>query len=182
MCYCRAVQSVVMFQATMCPATAQPYVRRTIFARAVHALCRVLFGISPQSIWCNAKFVVDLFVHCSTPADALVVPELVYYFFLDYLAEEGVPVSDFIQSCLNNIDPNLFGASGPTEQSPVCRDCSLQLLSKLAYQQREAIPQHELPVSVTARPDCYYGRNCRTQRTKMSRAHRYNHICEQRRS
>ncbi|KAA0188521.1 E3 ubiquitin-protein ligase CHFR, partial [Fasciolopsis buskii] len=97
----------------------------------------------------------------------------------DYLAEKGIPTSDFIQSCLEQIDPNLFGASGPTDQSPVCRACGLQFLSRLAYQQRVAISRDELPATVTSRPDCYYGRKCRTQRTSISHAYRYNHICEQ---
>ncbi|XP_048467713.1 E3 ubiquitin-protein ligase CHFR [Rhincodon typus] len=60
----------------------------------------------------------------------------------------------------------------------LCYCCGLHNFRELAYQYRQNIPASELPGSVTARPDCYWGRNCRTQ-VKAHHAMKFNHICEQ---
>jgi len=33
--------------------------------------------------------------------------------------------------------------------------------------------------NIRNRPDCWYGRKCRTQTNKQDHARNYNHICEQ---
>ncbi|ELW66963.1 E3 ubiquitin-protein ligase CHFR [Tupaia chinensis] len=60
----------------------------------------------------------------------------------------------------------------------LCYCCGLRSFRELAYQYRQSIPASELPVAVTSRPDCYWGRNCRTQ-VKAHHAMKFNHICEQ---
>ncbi|VDP69356.1 unnamed protein product [Echinostoma caproni] len=122
---------------------------------------------------------IDLRNMTALPSDLLLRNTVETSILKDHLATKGISVSDFVQSCLDNLDPNLFGPNGSTDQSLICHGCGLRCLSQMAYKQREAIPNDELPVTVTARPNCYYGRKCRTQRTNMSHAHRYNHICEQ---
>ena len=36
-----------------------------------------------------------------------------------------------------------------------------------------------LPVNLRQRENCYYGKHCRTQHTKLGHAQKYNHACEQ---
>ncbi|KTG33038.1 hypothetical protein cypCar_00009783 [Cyprinus carpio] len=50
-----------------------------------------------------------------------------------------------------------------TGSSFLCYCCGLRTFRELAYKYREHIPPSDLPDSVTARPNCYWGRNCRTQ-------------------
>ncbi|KAF5923862.1 hypothetical protein HPG69_007493 [Diceros bicornis minor] len=50
-----------------------------------------------------------------------------------------------------------------TGNTVLCYCCGLRSFRELTYQYRQNIPASELPVAVTSRPDCYWGRNCRTQ-------------------
>ena len=52
----------------------------------------------------------------------------------------------------------------------LCYACGLRNFKELAYQFRRDIPKSELPPEVTARSDCYWGRNCRTARNKPHHA------------
>uniref|UniRef100_A0A452T1L6 Checkpoint with forkhead and ring finger domains n=1 Tax=Ursus maritimus TaxID=29073 RepID=A0A452T1L6_URSMA len=61
-----------------------------------------------------------------------------------------------------------------TGNTVLCYCCGLRSFRELTYQYRNS----ELPVAVTSRPDCYWGRNCRTQ-VKAHHAMKFNHICEQ---
>ncbi|XP_040843123.1 E3 ubiquitin-protein ligase CHFR isoform X4 [Ochotona curzoniae] len=65
-----------------------------------------------------------------------------------------------------------------TGDTVLCYCCGLRSFRELSYQYRQNIPASELPVAVTSRPDCYWGRNCRTQ-VKAHHAMKFNHICEQ---
>uniref|UniRef100_A0A8C1CM82 E3 ubiquitin-protein ligase CHFR n=2 Tax=Cyprinus carpio TaxID=7962 RepID=A0A8C1CM82_CYPCA len=65
-----------------------------------------------------------------------------------------------------------------TGSSFLCYCCGLRTFRELAYKYREHIPPSDLPDSVTARPNCYWGRNCRTQ-VKAHHALKFNHVCEQ---
>ncbi|GAB1289979.1 E3 ubiquitin-protein ligase CHFR [Apodemus speciosus] len=65
-----------------------------------------------------------------------------------------------------------------TGNTVLCYCCGLRSFRELTYQYRQNIPVSELPVTVTSRPDCYWGRNCRTQ-VKAHHAMKFNHICEQ---
>ena len=55
-------------------------------------------------------------------------------------------------------------------ESVVCFACGLRNFKELAYQYRSTISNHKLPAVVTSRPDCYWGKNCRTQRSKAAHA------------
>nr|XP_005891266.1 PREDICTED: E3 ubiquitin-protein ligase CHFR isoform X3 [Bos mutus] len=74
-----------------------------------------------------------------------------------------------------------------TGNTVLCYCCGLRSFRELTYQYRQNIPPSELPAwplpgpqftAVTSRPDCYWGRNCRTQ-VKAHHAMKFNHICEQ---
>merc|ERR1719229_453172 len=58
-----------------------------------------------------------------------------------------------------------------------CRSCILGVLGACVYSLRERIPPEELPANARNRENCWYGRNCNTQRTRQDHAMRLNHIC-----
>ncbi|KER31877.1 LOW QUALITY PROTEIN: hypothetical protein T265_12899 [Opisthorchis viverrini] len=97
----------------------------------------------------------------------------------DYLSERAISNTQFRARCLNYLDANMFPGRVATLNTLVCRDCGARCLSHMVYQCRAAIPSSEFPEAVNSRPNCYYGRFCRTQRTNAMHAVRYNHICEQ---
>jgi hypothetical protein len=60
----------------------------------------------------------------------------------------------------------------------VCSLCMGAVWDEMLYGFREA-EQHNLPAELQ-RPDCWYGRNCRTQRHNHNHARKLNHVCKQR--
>lgn len=70
---------------------------------------------------------------------------------------------------------------GALTELNACKPCATGLLRAIVYALRERIPDAELPARARGRPDCWYGRGCRTMRHKPMHAAKLNHICEQRR-
>jgi hypothetical protein len=68
-------------------------------------------------------------------------------------------------------------AAGTWANLRACRSCGSCVLSSLVYTLRERIPRAELPARAQGRDNCWYGRDCRTQRNRPSHASRLNHIC-----
>eukprot|EP00741_Cyanophora_paradoxa_P020742 tig00021293_g20022.t1 len=62
--------------------------------------------------------------------------------------------------------------------SPACRECAAAVFRELLYEARRAIPAAELPQNIRQREDCWWGRNCRTQR-RLHHAESKNHVCPQ---
>ncbi|XP_043924653.1 E3 ubiquitin-protein ligase CHFR [Protopterus annectens] len=98
----------------------------------------------------------------------------------NYLASRGLTWKDMLNDCVTSLQRGVFKLSDYriAAHSVLCYSCGLRNFRELAYQYRQNIPAPELPVAVTARPDCYWGRNCRTQ-VKAHHAMKFNHICEQ---
>ena len=65
-----------------------------------------------------------------------------------------------------------------TPATRLCEGCATTIFATLAYAYRAAIPPAQLPPAVTARSNCWYGRQCRTQRHNAAHAERLNHVCE----
>ncbi|XP_048411716.1 E3 ubiquitin-protein ligase CHFR isoform X2 [Stegostoma tigrinum] len=83
----------------------------------------------------------------------------------NYLSSKGLTWKDMLQECLLALQREKFVLTDyhVTTNVVLCYCCGLHNFRELAYQYRQNIPASELPGSVTARPDCYWGRNCRTQ-------------------
>ncbi|KAI0224566.1 E3 ubiquitin-protein ligase CHFR [Lamellibrachia satsuma] len=89
-------------------------------------------------------------------------------------------IKDLLTQCCHKLETGEFPQIGRvTPDMVVCYRCALTELQTLAYLYRKAIPNDQLPTPVTLRPDCYWGKHCRTQLNKPPHAARYNHICEQ---
>ncbi|XP_008248245.2 E3 ubiquitin-protein ligase CHFR isoform X3 [Oryctolagus cuniculus] len=98
----------------------------------------------------------------------------------NYLAARGLTWKDVLSESLLALQRGVFLLSDDrvTGDTVLCYCCGLRSFRELTYQYRQNIPASELPVAVTSRPDCYWGRNCRTQ-VKAHHAMKFNHICEQ---
>ncbi|XP_023576427.1 E3 ubiquitin-protein ligase CHFR [Octodon degus] len=98
----------------------------------------------------------------------------------NYLATRGLTWKNILTESLMALQRGAFLLSDyrVTGNTVLCYCCGLRSFRELTYQYRQNIPASELPVAVTSRPDCYWGRNCRTQ-VKAHHAMKFNHICEQ---
>lgn len=98
----------------------------------------------------------------------------------NYLAARGLTWKNMLTESLVALQRGVFLLSDyrVTGSTVLCYCCGLRSFRELTYQYRQNIPASELPVAVTSRPDCYWGRNCRTQ-VKAHHAMKFNHICEQ---
>ncbi|XP_027627201.1 E3 ubiquitin-protein ligase CHFR isoform X12 [Tupaia chinensis] len=98
----------------------------------------------------------------------------------NYLATRGLTWRNLLTESLVALQQGVFLLSDYriSGNTVLCYCCGLRSFRELAYQYRQSIPASELPVAVTSRPDCYWGRNCRTQ-VKAHHAMKFNHICEQ---
>ncbi|NWU08654.1 CHFR ligase, partial [Cephalopterus ornatus] len=83
----------------------------------------------------------------------------------DYLASRGLTWKNMLNESLLALQRGVFMLSDYriTGNTVLCYCCGLRSFRELAYQYRQNIPVAELPGTVTSRPDCYWGRNCRTQ-------------------
>lgn len=102
----------------------------------------------------------------------------------DYLTEKSLSEQDLLQKCVQKLDSKEYttvdaASHDVNSETVLCHRCALRNFKELAYQFRRDIPREQLPESVHRRTDCYWGKNCRTQRTKQFHASRFNHICEQ---
>lgn len=98
----------------------------------------------------------------------------------DYLSVQGKTWRDVLKESLQGLEQGTYSVTGSriSANTVLCCACGMQTFKELAYQYRVKIPEHDLPSAVTSRPDCYWGRNCRTQ-VKAHHARNFNHICEQ---
>ncbi|XP_037387860.1 E3 ubiquitin-protein ligase CHFR [Pygocentrus nattereri] len=98
----------------------------------------------------------------------------------NYLTSRGKTWREMLQEALQAIQQGLYHLTDYriNASSLLCYCCGLRFFKELAYKYRENIPASDLPAAVTSRPDCYWGRNCRTQ-VKAHHAMKFNHICEQ---
>lgn len=98
----------------------------------------------------------------------------------NYLSSRGKSWRDLLQESLQASQQGNYYLSDcrVSQNAILCVACGLRAFKELAYKYRQNIPQPELPAAVTSRPDCYWGRNCRTQ-VKAHHAMKFNHICEQ---
>ncbi|XP_064620650.1 E3 ubiquitin-protein ligase CHFR-like isoform X2 [Lineus longissimus] len=102
----------------------------------------------------------------------------------DYLESEEKSVRDMLQECVAKMERGTYttvdsGRNHLNGDTATCYACGIRNFKELAYQYRRDIPASQLPAEVTRRADCYWGKNCRTQKNKPHHAQRFNHICDQ---
>lgn len=100
--------------------------------------------------------------------------------FADYLTAQGLTWKDVLQECLQRLEGEQYTcAPAVTGETVLCYSCALASFRQLSYSYRKDIPADQLPAVVRSRPNCYWGRNCRTQKTRPHHAQNFNHVCEQ---
>lgn len=98
----------------------------------------------------------------------------------NYLDAQGKTWRDVLKESLQGLQDGTYSVTDPriSANTVLCFGCGRRNFKELVYQYRVKIPACDLPTAVTSRPDCYWGRNCRTQ-VKAHHARNFNHICEQ---
>uniref|UniRef100_A0A1A8MXW7 E3 ubiquitin-protein ligase CHFR n=1 Tax=Nothobranchius pienaari TaxID=704102 RepID=A0A1A8MXW7_9TELE len=98
----------------------------------------------------------------------------------NYLSSRGKSWKDLLQGSLHGLQQGNYFLTDCriSADTILCVCCGLRTFKELAYKYRQNIAPSELPADVASRPDCYWGRNCRTQ-VKTHHAVKFNHICEQ---
>lgn len=87
---------------------------------------------------------------------------------LDYLRDKNITLRQLMILCAENFTTHqyftpTFPSMPLTPESLVCRNCSHRLFRDFAYHYRAAIEPNDLPAEVRIRPNCRWGKNCRTQ-------------------
>ncbi|EDV22482.1 uncharacterized protein TRIADDRAFT_28805 [Trichoplax adhaerens] len=100
---------------------------------------------------------------------------------MNYLNDNHLTISDMTKTICSRLASNEYSTTNFSIEQALCHRCSISALRPLAYCYRNDIPNTELPAEVTRRPNCWYGKECRTQKNSLAHARNYNHICENRR-
>ncbi|KAG8345839.1 hypothetical protein TRVL_03339 [Trypanosoma vivax] len=102
-----------------------------------------------------------------------------------YLASKGISVEGAWEECITRMRagdwvPDVTCVSQELSlESALCMGCMEVLFAALLFHFRRSVSRSELPKSVTDRPNCWYGINCRTQFHNAQHANKYNHACYQ---
>ncbi|XP_048252090.1 E3 ubiquitin-protein ligase CHFR-like [Haliotis rufescens] len=104
--------------------------------------------------------------------------------FKDYLEANNISVRDVLKEGLAKLESGQYKCFDQMRgvvdgETYFCYMCGLRNFKDLAYQYRKDIPKENLPEAVQRRSDCYWGKNCRTQRNKPHHAANFNHVCDQ---
>ncbi|XP_046574119.1 E3 ubiquitin-protein ligase CHFR-like [Haliotis rubra] len=107
--------------------------------------------------------------------------------FKDYLEANNISVRDVLKDSLAKLEAGQYKCfdqmrGAVNGETYFCYMCGMRNFKDLAYQYRKDIPKEKLPEEVRRRSDCYWGKNCRTQRNKPHHAANFNHICDQTRN
>ncbi|XP_067686122.1 E3 ubiquitin-protein ligase CHFR-like [Haliotis asinina] len=107
--------------------------------------------------------------------------------FKDYLEANNISVRDVLKDSLAKLEAGQYKCfdqmrGAVNGETYFCYMCGMRNFRDLAYQYRKDIPKEKLPEEVRRRSDCYWGKNCRTQRNKPHHAANFNHICDQTRN
>ncbi|KAJ3433234.1 histone H3.1 [Anaeramoeba flamelloides] len=103
----------------------------------------------------------------------------------EYLNTMNITMGELYQSCLQDVTDKKFNKKEMpkyhwiNKHTQICTKCWPNVFVELLYAWRSKIPNNHLPKDVTNRIDCWYGRNCRTQKHNLLHAQKLNHICEQ---
>ena len=95
-------------------------------------------------------------------------------------AASGSTTSSSSSSTASAFPGHVTSASQMKSDTLLCRSCALKVMKELIYQFREKdVAKADLPPAVAARPDCWWGRNCRTALCRHAHAEKLNHVCPQ---
>jgi len=158
----------------------------------IQVRCEFCNRISCDPYWgCGAfagkNFLRKLQEHefATIPPSSLMNNQAEVKYAMDILAFNHLPgVNGLWQDIIDCIQQNKI-TQPATFQKPIklhmiaCRNCAQSIFENSIYKWRASLPPEKVPPLVSSRPDCFYGKNCRTQLHKIDHATKYNHVCEQ---
>lgn len=103
--------------------------------------------------------------------------------FLEYMVLHEIPEEKIRCECIKGFregrwHPDVHSLSGAwTISSPVCTLCADKIYAGLLFHYRRSISQDDLPTSVTEKPHCWRGMQCRAQHQAVEHAERFYHVC-----
>ncbi|CAF1199673.1 unnamed protein product [Rotaria sp. Silwood1] len=104
----------------------------------------------------------------------------------NFLTNHNATMRELLIECCRRLDKREFTCTNIDRNHTVpstkivCYKCALKIFKELVFQFRISMKQNDiLPITMRNRENCYYGKQCRTQYTKVSHAQKYNHACEQ---
>ncbi|CAF0893592.1 unnamed protein product [Brachionus calyciflorus] len=108
--------------------------------------------------------------------------------FSDWLVRNNLNLKDIFSECIIKLKNGIYKLTNANTNDPlekvVCRKCANILFGELSYQFRFELPNYIFfGNSVNnQRPDCYWGKECRTQKHNFNHSMKYNHVCERTKS
>lgn len=103
--------------------------------------------------------------------------------FSEWIHANGLTLQQVFADCMRRAQDGEFKLNlvdvNSLHDRVVCRGCGFKLFRELAYQYRIDLENNEFIEKDKHRPNCFYGKNCRTQKHNMDHAKKFNHICEQ---
>ncbi len=104
----------------------------------------------------------------------------------DYMSGRGITLKKVFDSMLDDMVAkkwtykNGLNADVTLAKTDVlCEDCFANIWSDLLYRYRVSVSSM-MPAEVKKRKDCWYGKDCKTQRHNDDHAKKLSHICEKR--
>lgn len=105
---------------------------------------------------------------------------------LNYMNAKGLTVQNVFDTVCSKIESGEYKTNNVPTMHQVqhnhlcCNTCAMLIFAVLLYNYRLSIPKDQLPPEVTSRANCWYGKECRTQKHNVQHCRKLNHICEQR--
>eukprot|EP01080_Neovahlkampfia_damariscottae_P002717 gene2717-3913_t len=118
------------------------------------------------------------------PTDSLNGNQYEREILLNYMARKSYSTNRLFVEICRKIDDGTLSTSDYDESNDVstsdyvCNFCVTEFFSSMIYDFRLSIPEDQFPKEVIQRPDCWYGRECNTQKHNLMHAKKFNHICE----
>eukprot|EP01116_Phalansterium_solitarium_P006739 TRINITY_DN1909_c0_g1_i1.p1 TRINITY_DN1909_c0_g1~~TRINITY_DN1909_c0_g1_i1.p1 ORF type:complete len:317 (-),score=92.77 TRINITY_DN1909_c0_g1_i1:80-1030(-) len=102
----------------------------------------------------------------------------------EYLTDHKLTASDAWKELLaglaaGTVSAEMNGVEVKSGELVACLACAVKLFASLCYDYRTKLATLGWREYVAKRPDCHWGRNCRTQTHNAAHAERFNHVCEQ---
>lgn len=104
-----------------------------------------------------------------------------------YLLRRATSLQAVYQDCLDQLDAGRWrmdsfvslSLGAVHSQTAFCVRCATRIFADLLLHYRMAIPRHELPDAVSARQNCWHGKECALQLQTREHALQYSHVCYQ---
>jgi len=171
-----------------------PALRRQSCCVCASVFCHAYFGCPGCTMGCLIRL-KDAWFPPEVMGRLLIDSQFESKILTDHLASKRMTKEDLFDWCVSQLDsgqislpsrlnsglgrpyPGMVVIEEVKGDSLVCYNCALKFFKEIAYSYRAGLSPADLPLSAR-RPDCWWGHECRTAKTKPEHAAKLNHICE----